>query len=511
MKNKIGPNLVAWGAALLPLACGLFYFSFLPVNYSFDGTVFSQFLRYALIKHDWLAMVQIHHLLYFPANYSIYRVLEALFDYRALEFFHLQLFSLLFAVLSLWLAERSLKRIGLAPVLRLLAVAAIAFSNSFWLHAVDAEVHMPGVFFALAGLFLLVFHDRHALTPTAAALCFALAAGFHLTNILIVAGAFLYLLQKRTPWRRLAHFLAAFFCFGLSLYLAYALLAHKPVLRTFYNIFFGADLYSGYHSTYFRVPGLATLATSLTGLQRALIARTGIVATLLSLAFLVLLALAGKATGRPDHGAFKRAMLFWFAPFFLFFSLWDSGNIEFKIHAIVPLLLIAFAALDNLKPFLANTAGIVLAASLFWFNFSDAILPANDIRQNTNYQVALAIQKQVPAQGKILISGTAPGYKFGKIYLPYFAWRDVLILDWLLGKGHSLTALEQRLQADVAAGRPLYALGEVIEENGGLKKLLAFHRVGADDYARFRARLRPRLVSMLPGGFRLYRLDLSRR
>jgi hypothetical protein len=428
-----------------------------------------------------------------------------------LEFFHLQLFSLLFAILTLWLAGRMLKNIGLTPALRFLGVAAVAFSYSFWLYAVDAEVHMPGVFFALAGLHLLVFHDRKTVAFPLAALCFVLSAGFHLTNVLIVASAFFYLLQKRTPWRRQLQFLLACLSFGLIFYGAYAALARKPVLRTIYNVFFGPDVYSGYRSTSFHAPGLPAFITSLAGLQRALLAKAGFWTALISAVFLVLLALACKSSAQPVRSAFKRAMLLWFVPFFLFFSFWDSGNIEFKIHAVVPLLLIAVTFLADLKPLIANAIGVFLAGALLWINFSFGILPLNDINRNTNYQVALAIQKQVPKQAQIVIIGNPPGYAYGKIYLPYFALREVLVLDWLLGKGNSLAAIQSQLRNNAASGRPVYALGEVVEPNDAQKKLLAFHHISEGDYLRFCASLRPSLVSRLPGGFRLYRLEFASR
>ena len=75
-------------AVLLFLGVPLLYFIFLPVSYRFDGTVFSHMLRYALLKHDWMGIAQIHHLLYFPLNYWLYRALQALFHYQVLEFFH---------------------------------------------------------------------------------------------------------------------------------------------------------------------------------------------------------------------------------------------------------------------------------------------------------------------------------------------------------------------------------------------------------------------------------------
>jgi hypothetical protein len=115
-------------AALVFAGIPLLYFSFLPVSYSFDGTVFSQMLRFALLKRDWLDMVQIHHLLYFPLNYLVYRALAALFHYRVLEFFHLQMFSLFFGAATLLLVERILKKLGQALELRVISVSLVAFS-----------------------------------------------------------------------------------------------------------------------------------------------------------------------------------------------------------------------------------------------------------------------------------------------------------------------------------------------------------------------------------------------
>ncbi|MCX6555322.1 MAG: DUF2723 domain-containing protein [Candidatus Aminicenantes bacterium] len=498
-----------WPISLFLITSALLYFSFLPVNYSFDGTVFSHFLRYALIKHDWLGVTQIHHLLYFPANYLIYRVLEALFHYRVLEFFHLQLFSMLFAILNLGLVGRMLKKIGLTPALRLFGVAVVAFSYSFWLYAVDAEVHMPGVFFTLAGLYLLVFRETRASTLALSALCFVLAAGFHLTNGLIVGTVFFYLLQKHSSWRRYLQFLLAYLSFGLIFYGTYAALSHKPIFRILYNIFFGPDIYSGYRLTSFHPPGLTTFISSLSGLQHALLTQAGIWTWLISAGFLALLAVACKPAAQPVGRTFKWAMFFWFAPYFLFFSFWDTGNIEYKIHIMVPLLLIAITALGDLKPFIANIIGAFLAGALLWINFSYGIMPLNDINNNINYQVAIGIQKQVPERGQILITGNPPGYAFGKIYLPYFAWREVLILDWLLGKGHSLAEIQARLKKNAAMGQPIYALGEIVEMNDALKNLLAFHHIPEGEYSRFRASMRSALVSRLPGGFRLYRLEFT--
>jgi hypothetical protein len=487
----------------------LVYFSFLPVSYSFDGTVFSHFLRYALLKHNWLAVTQIHHLLYFPANYLIYHVLEVVFNYRVLEFFHLQLFSMFFGIMTLVLVERSLKKLDMTLLLRLLGVMLVAFSYAFWLYSVDAEVHIPGIFFIFAGLYLLVFKETKKYSIILAALCFVLAAGFHLTNGLIAVTVCFYLLSQRALWPRYAQFYLAYLSFMLMLYGVYTAISHKPVLRIIYNVFFGSDIYSGYHSNFFKSFSLQTLVLSFASIKNALVIKAGIWSWLVFAVFLALLAMACQRTSPSIKRTFQRTMLFWFIPFSLFFTFFDTANIEFKIHTLVPLLLIAVTALSRLKPLIACTIGVSLVSGLLLVNLIFGIMPMGDIRQNTNYQVAIAIQKATPANAQILITGNFIGYGYGKIYIPYFAMREVLILDWILGKGHSFPDIHATLKKQAASGRPVYALAEIAEMGSAMKYLLNLHHIQEKEYFHFKSGIEFIHESNLPGGYRLYHLKFK--
>jgi hypothetical protein len=494
---------------LIFLGIPLLYFSFLPVSYSFDGTVFSQMLRYALQKQDWLGVVQTHHLLYFPANYFLYRALQSLFEYRVLEFFHLQLFSLTFAVMTLGVIWRLLKKIGLAWGLRLLGVGAVAFCHAFWFYAVDAEGHIPGLFFVAAGLCLIVPGEPKTGKLIGAAFCFAAAGGFHLTNLLVAASVIFYFIALRLPWKRFVQFTLALAGFVLAMYGAYAALAHRPVLPILANMLVGSDAYSGVRSDYLQPLSGSTLAASLAAVKKSLVAGPGITAWIVVAGFLLLLVMAGRRAATTEERSFKLAMLFWSLPFFLFFSFWDPGNMEFKIHALVPLLLIAVVALPRRKPPAGHLAGIALVGALFLINLFSGIVPQTDIEKNTNYQVAAAIGRSTPANALVLISGRFEGYGYGKIYIPYFAGREVVILDWLLGKGRSLTEIYSRLKEKSDGGQPLYTLDEIAVPGQALRLLLASHRVPEADFARFAAALRPQPVAALPGGGHLYRLEFK--
>jgi hypothetical protein len=489
------------------MAVPLLYFIFLPVSYSFDGTVFSQMLRHALLKHDWLGVVQIHHLLYFPGSYLAYRILQACFHYQVLEFFHLQLFSMFFGVATLFLVERMLKRLGLALALRLAGLAMIAFSYAFWLFSVDAEVHVPGLFFITAGLYVLLFRPEKPLSLAGAALCFTAAAGFHLTNGLILVTVFFVLLAGRASWRRFAEFYIAFFSFMTLLYGSFAALSHKPVLTLLYNVFLGPNMYAGYRSNAFRPAALPTVLSSFGSLKRALTAEAGAWAWLVCAGVLALMALAMRPGATKNGAVFRRSMLFWFLPFFVFFTLWDTTNMEFKMNALLPLLLIAVTGLARLKPAAAGAIGISLGAGLLLVNLVFGIAPKAELANNANYQVAAAIRKATPENAQVMITGNFQGYGYGKIYIPYFARREVIILDWVLGKGRSLTEIRAQIESLSCSGRPVYALTEIAEPGSAMKKLLDFHHLGPGELSRFNSGIRFIAVTALPGGQRLYRME----
>jgi len=494
-------------AALVFLGVALLYFIFLPVSYSFDGTVFSQMLRYALLKHDWLGVTQFHHLAYFPLNYAVYRALETLFHYRVLEFFHLQLFSMFFGIATLFLVERMMKKLGMDLLLRLAGVSLVAFSYAFWLFSVDAEIHIPGLFFTAAGMYLLLCYRDRTWPLLGAALCFAAAAAFHLTNGLIVVTVFLYLLAERAPWRRFAQFCLAYAASLLPMYAAYALLSGKSILTMLYAGLAGNDAYSGYHIAYAHPLSWTTALASLASVKRALLAGTGFPATLILIVIILLLALGWRRPGTEVERRFKRTMLFWALPYFLFFSVWDPGNMEFKIQVVVPLLLLVAVSLSGLKPAAARTTGSILAIGLLCINLIYGIKPQSEIANNTDYQVALAIRRATPDNAQILITGKFEGYGYGKIYIPYFAGREVLILDWLLGKGHALPEILAELSRRAASGCPLYTLEEIAVPGKTLSDLLALHKVGEKDRTLLASAVHFVPVTALPGNHRLYRLE----
>lgn len=496
----------ALAASLLILAIALLYFSFLPVSYSFDGTVFSHMLRYALARGDVLAVTQFHHLAYFPLGYFLYRFLQALGPYHVLEFFHLQMISLFFAAASLVLIERLLKKLNVDLVLRLAGVALVAFSHAFWLYAVDAEVHLPGFFFAALGMFLLLNSGNGFMKQAAAALCLAVAAAFHLTNVLAFAAALLFLLVQRLSWKRILPFAAAYAAVGMLLFGGYSLLAGKPLLPILQAGMSGIDPYSGYSHAFSRPLSGAAFLSSLASLKASLAAGGGWPTWAVAAALSGFLLLGSGRGGDPALRAARRLLPLWALAYFLFFTWWEPGNIEFKIQVAVPLILLAACALSRLRSPAAPALAALLAAALLGLNLARSIGPQSEAARNVDHQTALAIGRATPAGAQVLITGRFSGYGFGKIYIPYFAGRQVVILDWLLGRGRPLAGIVAELARRDAAGRPVFALDEVAVPGAALSDLLDFHGVGAGDRSRFAARCRFVPLAPLPGNRRLYRV-----
>lgn len=180
---------------------------------------------------------------------------------------------------------------------------------------------------------------------------------------------------------------------------------------------------------------------------------------------------------------------------------------EFKIHVVVPLLLFIAVFVLELNPVVARVTATILAGGLLACNLVFGILPQNRIKNNTNYQIAHAIRRAKPENAQVLITGTLNGYGYGKIYIPYFAGREVLILDELIGRGHALPEIVTELSRRTDSGRSIYTLDEVAARGKTFSDLLDFNKVGEKDRALFASAVRFVPVVTLPGGHRLYRLD----
>ncbi len=493
------------------------YFVFLPVDYNFDGTVFSNFLRYALLKNSVQPVLSPHHLLYHPFCFFTYKIIMAITGSQMLEYYFLQLVSLSFGLLTLIMLYRVFAALAVDVFYRLSGLFLVAFSFLFWLYSVESEVHMPGFFFMVAGSYFLFFKPHHLELKYLglAALLFSLSAGFHLTNGLIVFSILAFFIYKKSGLKKMIQFYSIY---GLCLSLPYLVLKILTGINFFSwikDVMTGTSAFAGYStigtqfSTWRRL-SLDSVSDSL-GAVRDSILKNSADSTVLSMisilipVFILFVSVylflrkskivspdSSNLPSKPGHASQShRAVLvplfFWLVPFFIFFTFWQPGNYEFKLNTAVPLLLagvFSFSRLPHQKVF--KPLFVAICLTVFLGNFSTAIEPLHHIERNGNYLLAKSIGDKTPENAIVVIAGMGKKcYLHGKIYIPYFGMREVLILDWRLGKGFTFEQIATELERKMKAGQPVYFLSEVSSLSETMRDLLRFHKLEETSFDHF--------------------------
>ena len=470
------------------------YLVFLPVTYNYDGTVFSHYLRYALLKSDVQSILQLHHLLYFPLSYVTYKTANTLFAYQPLEYFHLQMLSLLFAVLSLIFIYKILKAIKIPVFYQYSGIFLIAFSNLFWIQAVEAEVHMAGLFFIISGIYFLWFKDDSPKNLVISALLLSLSTGFHLINGLITISVLAAFIVRKVKFKRIFHFYLLYTLFFSLPYIFLKITARIPLLATARDILIGKGKLTGYTYTgtsLSRWKGLSanSLLHNATAVKNSILSpESDILGFILLFLMLLLPIIIWK---QSKNHAVQFLYFIWALPFFIFFNFWQPGNSEFKLNVVVPILLAFTFALQTcawqkwLRPALVGLILLIGSWNLFM-----AIIPQNRLTDNSNYQLALAINEQTESNSTIVIAGSGKNsYLYGKIYLPYFALRNTIVLDWRLGKKFTCKDLAKEINQLIGNNKRVYLLSEIADLTPTLTSLLRFHKIPLGEYKNFLNRL----------------------
>jgi hypothetical protein len=178
-------------------------------------------------------------------------------------------------------------------------------------------------------------------------------------------------------------------------------------------------------------------------------------------------------------------MLYWMLPYLLFFSIWAHTNIGFKLNILLPLLILFIYSLSRFQSTIFKFIIVLLVVGVFVFNFYFAMLPANDQQTNVSYQLAEAIRNKTGEDSLVIIAGCGTDISnYCKIYVPYFAQRNVFILDWMLGKGLSLKDIHLTLE-ERSKNKSLYLLSELTYLSKAVTCLLQNHQLGSGEYLRF--------------------------
>jgi hypothetical protein len=481
----------------------LLYFRYLPMNYDFDGTVFSHHLRYALVKGDLNLDHHPHHLFYFPCNYFLYKLLHGLVGYQVLEYFHLQLFSLVFGLLTLVVVYKILIHMTGEQFFALMGVLLLAFSLGMWYYSVEAEAHMPGLFFIVSGIYWLFFKPGNTKNLVLSALLFSIAAGFHLTNGLIVFSVLLVFIYRKKPVMSILKFLFFYFLFLAVPYFIFYLTTRYNILTFFNKLVFGdKDPYAGYDISYWAPISFDSLLVSVKTIGRSILTVSTPIFSVISLLLLVSVVTVVIISGQKEKN--KKPyyeMLSWMLPYLLFFSYWGYNTIEFKLNVLLPLLILFVYSLSRFRLTTFKVIIILLVVGVFIGNFYFAMLPANDPQNNKSYQLAEAIGNKTIENSLVIIAGCGTEISnYCKIYVPYFAHRNVFILDWMLGKGLSLEDIHRVLE-ERSKNQSVYFFSELTDLSPAVTSLLQNHGLGSGEYLRFIKQFEFKQKIPLPGNY----------
>jgi hypothetical protein len=369
-----------------------------------------------------------------------------------------------------------------------LGIWAIALSSGFWIYAVEAEVHMAGLFFVVAGIYLLFFNPPTLKNIVLSSLLLALSCGFHLTNVLICFSVLFYFIHER---RTMVSILQFYFFYALFIavpYLIYAVFSHQNLVRHFLDILFGENMFSGYRINRWEGFSIHSILNSVKAVGAGILWPVSDWLAILSVVILAGIILTAFFLSRTS--VYRRVLLkisFWIIPFFLFFCFWESRNIEFKLGIVAAILILFIFSLSRLRNKMLGISILIgLVLILFLVNFYGSIKPRNDINSNRNYLLARAIGDNTAENSSIYIAGSGrSSYKYGKIYIPYFALRNVIILDWKLGKGRSFDLLKRDLHLSLNRGEPVYFLSEITHLNETVRDLIKKHGLDPSAYNEF--------------------------
>jgi len=340
----------------------------------------------------------------------------------------------------------------------------------------------------VAGIYLLFFKPPTLKNTVLSSLLLALSSGFHLTNGLICFSVLLYFIHERRTLVSILQYYLFYALFIAVPYLIYAAFSHQNLVKHFLNILFGENMFSGYRINRWEGFSIHGMLNSVKAVGAGILVPGSewlVILSVVILAGITLIALFLWRTAAHRQVVLK--ISFWIIPFFLFFCFWESRNIEFKLGMVVAFLILVVFSLSRLRnKRLGGGLAIGFIMVLLVVNFYGSIKPRNDLNTNRNYLLARAIGDNTTEDSSIYIAGSGSGsYNYGKIYIPYFALRNVVILDWKLGKGSSFDLLKRDLYLSLNRGEPVYFLSEITSLSSTVLDLMKKHGLEPSAYGAF--------------------------
>jgi len=521
---RFGLLAVALTAALVTL-----WLRWPTADWSHDAVAYAALVHRALYTGATHVLWHPYHMLYMPLGWLIGRLLLAagvVVDVLGLLQAVNALLSAAAVLLFAHLARRLTGHAGLALAL----TAFLGLSFAFWYYATDPEPYPAAIFCLLLTLAATLHLLEHGGAPAAlaAGLAAGLAFGFHAAAglalpVVVVVSA--WLAPGARPRRLL---LAAGVAAGFAVtgVLPYVLL---------YRLGAGLSAASGFVALAHDVAETRTFGSGpwllgrgfrpdleLAGVLRGVVAtgpdalRTVAWAARAAFVGLLLAALWRlPALWRARRGA-GFVLGGWVVGFLVLFSAYNVGSDKFVSFVLVPALLLLGAAAATLArrgPGLAAAAWAALALTVGATNLIGVMIPSSVPANNLSLVRAEQIRDRTAPGDLVVLLGVGPRAML-RIYVPYFAHREVLLLDLAFARGDlgpeaRVALVGAALRARLASGHRVLALGELVEDP---ELVAAFERhmgLAPGALARLLARFPATPVARLDPETVLYELHAS--
>jgi len=206
-------------------------------------------------------------------------------------------------------------------------------------------------------------------------------------------------------------------------------------------------------------------------------------------------------------------LFLWLVIYFIFFSFWDAGNKEHWVGSLIPFtLIIGIIFRYFIQSKFAKAAKIfiiIFIAGIFSFNFFFSIYPQSKLENNVNYFKALFIKEHIPPGSLILLLGyPGKGYNFGKIYIPYFAEREILVIDWETGfqQKQPFFRTEEKIAQRFKQNGQVFILSEALTDNPAMRAFLSSHQISKRQWGDFLAKYKMYPIAELDQDFKIFQL-----
>ena len=482
--TKFDRFILAFG---LGIAVFFIYVAFLSKMYNYDGVACAMAVELGEMKN----LFHGNHLIYGFIGYLFHHLIRIFFGYGGTALLSLQILNCLLGSGGIVLFFILMEKISKNMIYAFLWSLFLAFSYSYWLWSMEAQVYLLGMFFILLLVILLLrydssffqYHKPGKSILFIISLCHGMAVLSHISHIIFIPVVCVCLWQyksnRKQKLRNIFFYLIVLAAFCVLSYMLVIVAVLKIFnLRGIYLWFLGNALDVSTNSFNWHgqlsLNNLLKIPSSLQDIIWFNLKRVSFIKELFPFQIIKVAVNISKiffysalfylflGFGKIyyKHKFMINLCLSWLICYSLFFSTWEPGTIMYRMPELIPLYLLIYISFSflpiNKKIKFFCLSGYLI--SLVFSNFCGGIYPYSLKINNVNLDRAYLVKENTSEEDLVIISGRGV-FAIGKVYIPYFSRRHTLILDRFKEKDFSLV---QKIIFDrLARGGNVFFLSDI--------------------------------------------------